>query len=49
MPAEIAGPAASPPVDAALARILDGVARTAIEQLPLQQAHGQFAAPRPRA
>ena len=47
MPAEAAG--TRPPllpVDAALARILDGVARTAIEQLPLQQAHGRsLAAP----
>ena len=47
MPAETAS--ARPPllqVDMALARILEGLARTAIEQLPLQQAHGRsLAAP----
>ena len=47
MPAETGGTCPPLlPVDAALARILDGVARTAIEQLPLQQAHGRsLAAP----
>ena len=32
------------PVETALARILDEVPRTAIEHLPLQQAHGRILA-----